>query len=85
MSFFKVAWRALSQIIIFVYLMVEETSLLILVPAGISVLIEVWKMCKAFKVKIEWKLFPQISFGESSKSEQETNSYDSIVIIYYNF
>ena len=51
------SWRAFSQIIIFVYLLIEETSLLILVPSGISVLIEAWKLGKALKVKVYFKSF----------------------------
>ena len=51
------SWRAFSQIIIFVYLLIEETSFLILVPSGISVLIEAWKLGKAFKVKVDFKSF----------------------------
>lgn len=36
-----VFWRAFSQMVIFFYLLDEQTSLLVLVPAGISAIIEV--------------------------------------------
>ena len=36
-----VVWRCVSQGVIFFYLMDEETSLLVLIPAGISTIIEV--------------------------------------------
>lgn len=36
-----VFWRAFSQLVIFFYLLDEQTSLLVLVPAGISAVIEV--------------------------------------------
>jgi hypothetical protein len=39
-------------------------------------------MGKAFKIKVEYRglSMPQVSFGESTKAEKETNSYDSIAM-----
>jgi len=34
-------WRAFSQAVVFLYLLDEETSLLVLVPTGIATVIEV--------------------------------------------
>lgn len=34
-------WRTFSQIVIFLYLVDEHTSMLVLIPAGISTIIEV--------------------------------------------
>lgn len=44
-------WRAFSQSIIFLYLLDEETSMLVLVPAGVAALIEIWKLSKAFRLQ----------------------------------
>lgn len=43
-------WRCFSYTVIFFYLLDQETSLLVLIPSGVSVLIEYWKVTKAFKV-----------------------------------
>uniref|UniRef100_W8BXX7 Lipid scramblase CLPTM1L n=2 Tax=Ceratitis capitata TaxID=7213 RepID=W8BXX7_CERCA len=45
-------WRAFSQIVIFMYLLDENTSLLVLIPAGLGVLIELWKCKKILKIDI---------------------------------
>lgn len=42
-----VFWRAFSQFVIFFYLVDEQTSMLVLVPAGISAVIEVQILLKA--------------------------------------
>ena len=44
-----VLWRAFSQTVIFLYLMDEETSLLVLVPSGIAAVIEMWKVTKIYQ------------------------------------
>jgi len=86
MSTRTVIWRCVSTSIIFLYLMDEKTSLLVLVPAGIGAIIEVWKVTKALKIKItfdSWK--PSIQFGEKSKSEKETEEFDEQAMKYLSY
>lgn len=49
-----VFWRAFSQMVIFFYLLDAQTSLLVLVPAGISAIIELWKVTKVLHIRISW-------------------------------
>merc|ERR1740122_67730 len=59
--------RAFSQTVIFFYLMDEETSLLVLIPAGVGALIEIWKVTKALHVKFSWG--QGLSYGTDTADE----------------
>lgn len=81
-----VVWRCISQFVIFLYLMDEETSLLVLIPAGISTVIEIWKVKKAFKMTIIWNgVIPKICLGTSSAKELETAQFDSQAMKYLSY
>ncbi|KAL4235053.1 Cleft lip and palate associated transmembrane protein 1 [Mactra antiquata] len=81
-----VVWRCVSQAVIFLYLMDEETSLLVLIPAGISTVIEGWKVKKAFKIGMTWSgIIPKFSFGSSSDKELETAQFDSQAMKYLSY
>uniref|UniRef100_A0A3Q1KFY6 Lipid scramblase CLPTM1L n=1 Tax=Anabas testudineus TaxID=64144 RepID=A0A3Q1KFY6_ANATE len=50
----SVLWRSLSTLLIFLHLL-EETSLLVLLPVGLGACVEVWKVFKVFKIPLQWK------------------------------
>lgn len=86
LSIRTVVWRCVSQLIIFLYLMDEQTSLLVLIPQGIGLVIEIWKVRKALKVKITWQNYrPTIEFGETSSKEKETEEFDSQAMKYLSY
>uniref|UniRef100_A0A8B9IV82 Lipid scramblase CLPTM1L n=1 Tax=Amazona collaria TaxID=241587 RepID=A0A8B9IV82_9PSIT len=61
MSTKAVLWRCFSTVVIFLFLLDEQTSLLVLIPAGIGAVIELWKVKKALKMTIKWQgLRPRI-------------------------
>jgi len=78
-----ILWRAFSQSIIFLYLMDEETSLLVLIPAGVGALIEIWKVTKALHVKFSFS--EGLSFGADSAVEANTAELDSKAMRYLSW
>ncbi len=81
-------WRAFSQFVIFLYLLEEKTSLLVVVPAAIGTVIELWKITKAFRITIAWPSgsMPRLSFGKSvSQEEHATEQYDSQSMKYLSY
>lgn len=78
-----ILWRAFSQSIIFLYLMDEETSLLVLIPAGVGALIELWKVTKALHITFSFST--GLSFGADTDVEASTAELDSTAMKYLSW
>ncbi len=73
-----VLWRAFSQTVVFLYLLDENTSLLVLGPSGVAALIEMWKVTKALKVEVSWSGGIKVGgAGEKTDSEKSTDEFDA--------
>lgn len=70
-------WRAFSQLVIFFYLLDENTSFLVLIPAGLAALIEIWKCKKILKLKVglrglsKYEEIPTKAIGTAEKKTEE--------------
>uniref|UniRef100_A0A8C2MDM1 Lipid scramblase CLPTM1L n=1 Tax=Cricetulus griseus TaxID=10029 RepID=A0A8C2MDM1_CRIGR len=86
MSTKAVLWRCFSTVVIFLFLLDEQTSLLVLIPAGIGAAIELWKVKKALKMTVTWRgLRPVFQFGTHSESERKTEKYDAQAMKYLSY
>ncbi|XP_031432821.2 cleft lip and palate transmembrane protein 1-like protein [Clupea harengus] len=67
MSKRSVLWRCFSTLVIFLHLLVKQTNWLLLIPTGVGVVLELWKLKKAFSIQDD-------KFDEP---ERLTTGYDS--------
>ncbi|XP_055539153.1 lipid scramblase CLPTM1L isoform X2 [Wyeomyia smithii] len=76
----SVLWCAFSQIVIFLYLLDEETSLIVLIPAGVGTIIDLWKTKKIFRLNLTWRGIRKAQVTEQtgilSKAENDTRIFD---------
>ncbi|TGZ63263.1 hypothetical protein CRM22_007017 [Opisthorchis felineus] len=75
LSMRTVVWRFVSSFIIFLHLCEERSSLLVIVPMGISTCIELWKLARLTKFSFSFK--HGFRRGQRSKTERETDELDA--------
>ncbi|XP_026228519.1 cleft lip and palate transmembrane protein 1-like protein [Anabas testudineus] len=79
----SVLWRSLSTLLIFLHLL-EETSLLVLLPVGLGACVEVWKVFKVFKIPLQWK-GSKLHVNKLDEEEKKTVAYDSQASRYLSY
>ncbi|XP_074510261.1 lipid scramblase CLPTM1L-like [Sebastes fasciatus] len=83
MSRKSVLWRSLSTLLIFLHLL-EETSLLVLLPVGLGACVEVWKVFTVFKFQFQWKS-SKLHVNKLDEEERKTVEYDKQASRYLSY
>ncbi|XP_060906928.1 lipid scramblase CLPTM1L-like isoform X1 [Labrus mixtus] len=83
MSRKSVLWRSLSTLLIFLHLL-EETSLLVLIPVGLGACVEVWKLFKVFNFQFQWKR-SKVTVSKLDEDERKTVEYDTQASRYLSY
>jgi len=74
------------QFIIFLYLMDNETSWMILISSGLGLVIEVWKIFKALNIKYDATKPYRFSWHHQANYEESgTAQYDREAMIYLSY
>lgn len=78
--------NVVCQFIIFLYLLDNETSWLILMSVGMGLLIEIWKMQKAVKFSVVWRgSIPVLRMEDRSSYVSKTKQYDDLAMRYLGY
>ncbi|XP_044063869.1 cleft lip and palate transmembrane protein 1-like protein isoform X3 [Siniperca chuatsi] len=83
MSRKSVLWRSLSTLLIFLHLL-EETSLLVLLPVGLGACVEVWKVFTVFNIQFQWKS-SKLHVNKLDEEERKTVEYDTQASRYLSY
>ena len=86
--------QAVCGVIIFLYLLDNETSWMILISAGVGSAIDIWKIGKAAKLSLQWKTLlaspriavPWIKISDrESYTKSKTKVYDEMAMRYLSY
>lgn len=77
LSKWTVIWRTFSQTVVFLYLLDEGSSLLVLIPTGIGSIIEIWKLKKVLKFRL--------NKNRNNEAEIRTREFDAESMHYLSY
>jgi hypothetical protein len=83
----SVLLNAFSQLVIFLYLLDNDTSMVVLFSAGAGTAIEFWKITKAFDVELRpFGSFPPVKIKDrASYVESDTRKHDEVAMRYLSY
>jgi hypothetical protein len=87
LSFRSIMLNIFFQTVIFLYLLDNETSWMVILSSGVGLLIELWKVNKTVIVKTK-PTFPFVEFIDKMKKSaktEETQKYDAIAFKYLSY
>ncbi|TNN02364.1 hypothetical protein fugu_009851 [Takifugu bimaculatus] len=79
----SVLWRCLCSLLIFLHLL-EETSLLVLLPVGLGACVEVWKVFKLFCIELQ-RNASRLHAIKMDEEERKTMEYDAQASRYLSY
>ncbi|KAJ3090478.1 hypothetical protein HK102_003622 [Quaeritorhiza haematococci] len=88
LSFRAILLNIIFQLIIFLYLLDNETSWMVVISSGVGLLIEAWKIQKTVIVQVDRTKWPYIKFVDRVKPSKKvsiTKKYDEIAFKYLSY
>jgi len=88
LSFRSLIMNIFTQTVVFLYLLDNETSWLVIISNAVGLVIEIWKIHKVVNIKIDTSgTIPKIKFENRVKNEKvdKTNEYDVEAFKYFQY